>query len=100
MNGYLVLWCHSMDDIPVRLFATWNEALEFVRANPLPDDDETLHPAAVVPEVKVWGMECTTPWGFKIAEFRDGKLVGWRGEMWESQDEWRHVPPYLPTLAQ
>jgi hypothetical protein len=90
MNGFLVVWCHSMDDIPVRLFATWAEALAFVQANPLPDDDNpaNVHPAAVLPEVKVWGVQCTTPWGYKIAEFRDGKLVAWRGEMWEEPVGW------------
>lgn len=66
MNGYLVLLRHEMDDLPIGLFATYNEAKAFaVEHGPDPTDDER----------EVFYTDCSTPLYTCVVPFVDGVPV-------------------------
>ena len=64
MNGYLVLLCHTMDDFPMRLFATHTAACNYAK-------DLGEFPEEAVDTL--FGIDCSTPVCVKVVEFRDGK---------------------------
>lgn len=82
MNGFLVLLCHTMDDIPVRLCETEAEAMRVAEGLDW-DKDPT-------PELlkAVDAPACSTPVNIRCVEFRDGVPVrGWELRNCESEDE-------------
>lgn len=67
MNGFLVLLSHTMDDLPIGLFRTVKEAIEFADAasfDPTPEQRE------------VFNTDCSTPCCINVVQFVDGKPVG------------------------
>lgn len=66
MNGFLVLLCHTMDDLPVALRGTRDKAMALVNdLGPMPS--EYIR--------KVFGTDCSTPSCIKIVEFHNGVPV-------------------------
>lgn len=67
MNGYLVLLRHTMDDLPIGLFATFDEAKAFAtKHGPDPTDAER----------EVFHTDCSTPIYMCIVPFAAGFPVG------------------------
>ncbi len=66
--AYLVLLRHSCDDLPIRLFDSYDEARRFARkTKPYPSRDV----------VRALQLECCTPVGVDIVEYDDdGLLMG------------------------
>lgn len=63
MNGFVVLLCHGMDDIPVGLFATEQEAIDFgLTVDPMPTPEIT----------DLIERDATTPINVQFVEFVDG----------------------------
>lgn len=69
MNGFLVLLCCLMDDIPVGLFPTQEEAMEFGRSL-----DE--YPSENVEET--FGIDLSEAVCVKSVEFRNGVPFGFK----------------------
>lgn len=68
MNGFVVLLGCSIDDFPVRLCATMEEATAFISGrDPLA--------GLTAEEEDVMGMDQSEPVCFSVVEFRDGKPV-------------------------
>lgn len=66
MNGFLVVLVHTMDDLPVGLFATRQEAVEYADAHPeMPTEAE----------LDVFPTDCSTPCNLSVVEFRGGMPV-------------------------
>lgn len=66
MNGWLVVLSHTMDDLPVRLCATREEALIYAKKlNPMPSKRLC----------KVFQTDCSTPVAVEVVEFKDGVPV-------------------------
>jgi len=63
MNGYLVLLCHTMDDLPVRFFATHFAACRFAQSLS-GEPDKAIR--------DLFNTDCSTPVCVKVVEFRDG----------------------------
>lgn len=62
MNGFLVVLRHSMDDLPVGLFATWGEAHRYamsIKGMPCDWDRD------------IFQTDCSTPCAVAIATFKD-----------------------------
>jgi hypothetical protein len=66
LSGYLVIWRHTMDDVPVGLFADRGEALKVAK---------TMSRRAAKVAVKLLGFECSTPVCFVLVHFEKGKAV-------------------------
>lgn len=66
LSGYLVIWRHTMDDVPVRLFADQKEAFKVAKA--------MSRRAAATTATRI-GFEVSTPVCFIIVKFEDGKAV-------------------------
>lgn len=67
MNAYLVVLRHSMEDLPVALFATEEEATECADGlDWMPSDDVRYR----------WDTDCSTPVCICIVKFVDGMLQG------------------------
>jgi len=66
MNGFLVLLCHTMDDLPVGLFKSFQLALAHARA-------QEAFPDAILREV--YCTDCSTPVCMKIVQFVGGKPI-------------------------
>lgn len=64
IDGYLVIWRHTMDDIPVGLFANKEEALAFA---------ETMSFRAGYTVAKKLEIDCATPVCFVVCRFVGGK---------------------------
>lgn len=64
MNGYLVELIHTMDDLPIGLFATRGEADEFA---------SKVRPMPTAAMRRVFNTDCSTPVGVSITRFRLGK---------------------------
>jgi hypothetical protein len=62
VNAFLVLFVHTMDDIPIGLFSTHAEAVAFGM-----DQPRNLE----VP--RWWPADCSTPVHVAVVEFIDGK---------------------------
>lgn len=87
MNGYLVLWVHTMDDIPCGLFASKEDAMAFVAANPIDIDAANgTDLFRVGPRVRAaWelhGTDASTPLGYRVVGFKAGvpvssETAGW-----------------------
>jgi len=66
MTGYLVVWRHTMDDVPVGLFATSAEAFKVA---------ETMSRAAGRKITRLLHIDCDTPICFTVVAFENGKPV-------------------------
>jgi hypothetical protein len=66
MTGYLVIWRHTMDDIPVRLFADQKVAFKVAK---------TMSRRAAATTAMRIGFEVSTPVCFIIVQFENGKAV-------------------------
>lgn len=66
MNGYLVVLRHSMDDLPIGLYATEVEAIKAAKRT------------RAMPTKRICGIiktDCSTPACVAVYSFEDGKLV-------------------------
>lgn len=67
MNGFLVVLVHTMDDLPIGLFATHPEAMALAkRQRGMP----------TVAMRNVFDTDASTPCCVSICEFRDGVPLG------------------------
>ncbi len=66
MTGYLVIWRHTMDDVPVGLFADREEAFKVAKKMSLRAGQ------AVTAKLEI---DCTTPVCFSVVQFEKGKPV-------------------------
>jgi hypothetical protein len=66
MTGYLVIWRHTMDDVPVGLFADRAEAFTVA---------QTMSKRAAGAAAIRLGFEVSTPVCFTIVHFEKGKAV-------------------------
>lgn len=64
VDGYLVVWRHTLDDIPVALFASRSEAREFA---------ENTSFRAGYEVAEKFGIDCSTPVCFVIYRFVAGR---------------------------
>lgn len=64
LDGYLVMWRHTMDDVPVALFANKSDAIEFA---------ETTSFRASYTVAKKLDIDCATPVCFVVCRFVGGK---------------------------
>jgi hypothetical protein len=63
MNGYLVMLVHMMDDLPIALFKSPNDAGDYAReVQEMPTDKI----------IKIFNTDCRTPICVKIVQFSDG----------------------------
>lgn len=67
MNGYLVILSHLMDDFPLSLHATEEEAIEAARM--VRWNDQEGHP---------FGRDASTPQCVSVLAFEDGKPTVWK----------------------
>jgi hypothetical protein len=63
MSGYLVIWRHTMDDIPIGLFADYDEAYKFAC---------TISQKNGYEIAKKLDIDCSTPVCFAICSFVSG----------------------------
>lgn len=66
MTGYLVLWRHTMDDIPVGLFADRAEAIKVAK---------TMRRAEGRKITELLDIDCDTPICFTVVQFENSKPV-------------------------
>ena len=66
MTGYLVIWRHTMDDVPVGLFADRAEAFKVA---------QTMSQRNAGAAAMRLGFEVSTPVCFIVVQFEDGKAV-------------------------
>jgi hypothetical protein len=66
LSGWMVVWHHTMDDIPVGLFADEKAAFKFAEKCPHKDAYTT---------VKNLGISCSTPLFFSVVHFNKGAAV-------------------------
>ena len=66
LAGWVVEWHHTMDDIPVGLFADEKEAFKFA--------EKCQHKTAYN-TVKTLGISCSTPLFFSVVHFDKGAAV-------------------------
>lgn len=64
MNGYLVMLSHTLDDLPVALFASAWDAQTFAE-NIKPDDGKSVG--------KLLQLDATTPVCVKVLTFKEGR---------------------------
>lgn len=83
---WLVVLVHSIDDFPIRMCDTRDEAKSFVDANPIREGEGLELGWESGPEVmaayEVAEMDASTPMGFKIWHFVDGKPVEYEIAGW------------------
>ena len=63
LSGYLVVWRHTMDDIPVGLYATEADAIKAAK---------TMTWRQGYAAARRMNMDCTTPVCFAYATFKNG----------------------------
>lgn len=63
LSGYLVIWRHTMDDIPVGLYATEADAIKAAK---------TMTWKQGYAAVRAMNMNCTTPVCFAYTVFKNG----------------------------
>jgi hypothetical protein len=68
MTGYLVIWRHTMDDVPVGLFADREEAFKVAK---------TMSRRAATNVDDRLGFGFSTPVCFVVVPFKNGKAVGY-----------------------
>jgi hypothetical protein len=67
MNGYLVMLCHNLDDLPVKFCATRQEATDYGNSlDEMPTEEMRL----------IFNTDCSTPNCVKVVHFVDGNPVG------------------------
>lgn len=66
LSGYLVIWRHNMDDVPVGLFANREEALKVA---------QTMSFQTGYAIARKLGIDCSTPVCFAVCEFTNGKTT-------------------------
>lgn len=66
MTGYVVIWRHTMDDVPVGLFSDRAEAIKVA---------ETMTRRAAKATADALGFEVSTPVCFTVVHFEKGKAV-------------------------
>jgi len=66
MNGYLVVLRHTMDDLPIKLCATYEEALAFAKKT-------KGMPTRRIRDVI--GTDCSTPHSVSVYVFEKGELI-------------------------
>lgn len=66
MTGYLIVWRHTMDDVPVGLFANRAEAFKVA---------ETMRRPIGRAITKLLDIDCNTPICFTVVQFENGKPV-------------------------
>lgn len=85
---WLVVLVHSMDDFPIQIFETRDLAVAFVAANPIRTGGKLEQELGwesgpeVMEAFDLAGIDATTPMGFKIWHFRDGKPTGFEIAGW------------------
>lgn len=62
-SGFLVIWRHGMDDVPISFHATEAEAVKAAETTLITEGYTT---AAIL------GIDCSTPVCFAVVEFQDG----------------------------
>ena len=67
LSGFVVIWRHNMDDVPVGLFKTEKEALAAAKKI-------SLRSAYAV--AKKLDIDCRTPVCFAVVAFKDGRPAG------------------------
>jgi len=64
LSGYLVIWRHTLDDVPLGLFSSADAALQFAQT-------VTLDAAyAIANKLEI---DCSTPVCFAVVTFEDGR---------------------------
>jgi hypothetical protein len=63
MSGYVVLWRHTMDDVPIGLYASEDDAMQFA---------ETCSFRRAYKITRDMGIDCSTPICFGIVPFVNG----------------------------
>ena len=63
LSGYLVIWRHTMDDIPVGLYATEADAIKAAK---------TMTWKQGYAAARLIGIDCTTPVCFAYTVFKNG----------------------------
>ncbi len=66
MSGYIVVWRHTMDDVPLGLFKTLPEALKAAK---------TTSFRAGFSTARKLGFDCSTPVCFVVIGFENGKAT-------------------------
>jgi hypothetical protein len=66
MSGYLVIWRHTMDDVPVGLFSDRDEAFKVAK---------TMSRRSAKATADILGFEVSTPVCFTVVHFEKGKAV-------------------------
>jgi len=69
MTGYLVIWRHTMDDVPVGLFADSSEAFKVAK---------TMSRRTAGAAAMRLGFEVSTPVCFIVVQFEAGKAIDFR----------------------
>lgn len=63
-SAYLVVWRHTMDDVPIRLLKTYEKAKEIAKTVPFSTGYKIAGRL---------GIDCSTPVCFAVYEFEDGR---------------------------
>jgi hypothetical protein len=66
MTGYVVIWRHTMDDVPLSLFSDRAEAIKVA---------STMTRRSAQAAAYKLGFEVSTPLGFTVVHFEKGKAV-------------------------
>lgn len=92
-DKWLVVLCHSMDDFPIRLFSSYDDAAAFVKAHPIyTKGRDWWSGPAVMEAYGIAGVDASTPLGFKIWHFKDGVPTGWETAAWDATIEVTDAP--------
>jgi hypothetical protein len=78
LSGFLVVALCSMDDVPLFLCGSYEEATAFARGVKEGDSERAV--------AHVFGREATEFYGVEVVEFRDGRSLSY-GESMRSRDE-------------
>lgn len=78
MNGFLLLFVHEMDDCPIALFANRAACEEYAA-------ERLIEPGLTPHEHSVLDTDASTPLGFAMVEFANGRpvartLLKWKDE--------------------
>lgn len=66
-SAYLVVWRHTLDDIPIRLCSDRDEAFDLAMSTPFSTGYKIAGRL---------GIDCSSPVCFRVYEFEDGRPVG------------------------
>lgn len=66
-SAYLVVWRHTMDDVPIRLCRSYEKAKKLAKSVPFSTGYKIAGRL---------GIDCSSPVCFAVYEFEDGRPVG------------------------